>query len=59
MEKKIIPELNCCMSAYEACNNASAIIIATEWNEFRALNLSKINVCTLKPSWISMVKSVC
>ncbi len=29
-------------SAYEACDGVSAIIIGTEWNEFRALNFNKI-----------------
>tara|TARA_Y100000590_G_scaffold126365_2_gene144462 strand:+ start:432 stop:1736 length:1305 start_codon:yes stop_codon:yes gene_type:complete len=40
--KKILPELNCYSSAYEACKGAIALIIATEWNDFRALNLEKI-----------------
>ena len=30
-------------SAYETCQGASAIIIGTEWNEFRALNFEKIS----------------
>ena len=30
-------------SAYEACEGSSAIIIGTEWNEFRALNFEKIS----------------
>ena len=30
-------------SAYDACAGASAIIIGTEWNEFRALNFKKIS----------------
>ena len=30
-------------SAYEACNNADAIVIGTEWNEFRALNFYEIS----------------
>ncbi len=30
-------------SAYEACEGSSAIIIGTEWNEFRALNFKKIS----------------
>ena len=30
-------------SCYEACEEASAIIIGTEWNEFRALNFNKIS----------------
>ena len=31
-----------CDSAYEACAGVNAIIIGTEWNEFRALNFNKI-----------------
>ena len=34
--------LNYCISSYEACENVNSIIIATEWNEFRALNFKKI-----------------
>ena len=30
-------------SAFDACNNTNAIIIGTEWNEFRALNFSEIS----------------
>ena len=29
-------------SAYEACNKTDAIIVGTEWNEFRELNFSEI-----------------
>jgi UDPglucose 6-dehydrogenase len=29
-------------SAYEACEDTKAIIIGTEWNEFRALDFLKI-----------------
>ena len=35
-------ELILCKDAYEACENTKAIIIGTEWNEFRALNFNKI-----------------
>mgnify|MGYP001328848796 FL=1 len=40
--KSILKELILCNSAYEACESANCIIIATEWNEFRALDLNKI-----------------
>ena len=40
--KKAVSELACCNSAYEASKGTIALIIATEWNEFRALNLKKI-----------------
>ena len=35
-------ELQLCDSAYEACEETKAIIIGTEWNEFRALDFLKI-----------------
>ena len=38
--KKILPSINYCKSIEESCINANAIIIATEWNEFRALNFT-------------------
>ncbi len=40
--KKEYTELRYFESAYETCENAEAIIIGTEWNEFRALNFHKI-----------------
>ena len=40
--KKENTELNLCNIAYEACEDTKAIIIATEWNEFRALDFLKI-----------------
>ncbi len=40
--KKENPNLVYFNSAYEACEGVSAIIIGTEWNEFRALDFKKI-----------------
>jgi UDPglucose 6-dehydrogenase len=34
--------LNFFDSVYDACEGVNAIIIGTEWNEFRALNFTKI-----------------
>jgi len=31
-----------CNDEYEACNNADALIIITEWNQFRSLELNRI-----------------
>lgn len=38
--KKALPNLDCCNSIHEACSNVDAIVIATEWNEFRALDFT-------------------
>ncbi len=40
--KKENPYLILCDDAYQACEGSKAIIIGTEWNEFRALDLKKI-----------------
>ena len=38
-----------CNNAYDACVQSKGLIIATEWNEFRALDLSKIKSLLSKP----------
>lgn len=40
--KNVLPDFDYCNSAYEVCKGSRALIIATEWNEFRALDLNKI-----------------
>ena len=47
--KKEIRELEFCDNAYEACEQSNGLIIATEWNEFRALDLNKIKSLLVKP----------
>ncbi len=40
--KKVLPDLNYCNSVDEVCKGSSALIIATEWNEFKVFDLNKI-----------------
>ncbi|GAI14905.1 unnamed protein product [marine sediment metagenome] len=40
--KKILPDIIYCQDEYEAAKNSHALVILTEWNQFRNLNLSKI-----------------
>ncbi len=40
--KKIFDGVTWCDDAYETANGADALVIATEWNEFRALKLERI-----------------
>ena len=47
--KNELPSLNYCNSSYEACEKTNAIIIGTEWNEFRALNFKKIRDIVTSP----------
>ena len=39
---KIFPDIMYCHTAYDAVKNADAMIILTEWNEYRGLDLSEI-----------------
>jgi UDPglucose 6-dehydrogenase len=40
--KKEIPALMLCQSPYEAAENADALLLATEWNEFKSLEFKRI-----------------
>jgi UDPglucose 6-dehydrogenase len=40
--KKLMPDLEYCADAYETMQDADALLLLTEWNEFRALDLSRV-----------------
>jgi UDPglucose 6-dehydrogenase len=40
--KKMFPEFQYVDSPYEACENADAVVLLTEWNQYRALDLKKM-----------------
>jgi UDPglucose 6-dehydrogenase len=40
--KKLLPALRYCRSAYETMEGADALVLLTEWNEFRALDLARV-----------------
>jgi UDPglucose 6-dehydrogenase len=40
--KKLMPELEYCADAYETMQGADALVLVTEWNEFRALDLPRV-----------------
>jgi UDPglucose 6-dehydrogenase len=39
---RVVPELKACPDVYEACSGADALVIATEWNQFRMLDLARV-----------------
>ncbi len=39
---KVLPEIAYCNNAYEACSGADAVVIVTEWNQFRSLDLQRL-----------------
>ena len=47
--KKILSNLNYCQDEYETAQGSDALVIATEWNQFRNLDLSKIKKLLKSP----------
>ena len=47
--KKLLPDLVYCSDAYETMEGADALILVTEWNEFRALDLGRVGRCCAHP----------
>ena len=47
--KELIPDLMPCESAYEACTGADVLVIITEWNLFRMLDLARIRSLMARP----------
>ena len=47
--KPLLPEVIYCGSAYEAAEGAEAVVIATEWEQFRALDLERLRCVMVRP----------
>jgi len=47
--RKLLPELVCCPDAYAAIAGAEALVLLTEWNEFRALDLARVGRLLKQP----------
>ena len=45
--RKLLPNTIFCLDAYEAMTGASALVIVTEWNEFRLLDLKRAKALML------------
>jgi UDPglucose 6-dehydrogenase len=43
-----------CEDAYQTCQGADAVVIVTEWNEFRALNMQKIRAAMKSPVMVDL-----
>lgn len=51
---KLFPAFTFVESGYDACNKADAVILMTEWNEYRALDLEKILKLMKTPNFIDL-----
>ena len=47
--KPALPAVGYCGSAYEAATGADALVIATEWDQFRALDLGRLKGVMARP----------
>ena len=47
--KTMFENVTFCRDAYDAAKDADAVVIATEWNEFRALNLARLKSIVRQP----------
>ena len=52
--KKLMPELAYCRDAYQAMEGADALILLTEWNEFRGLDLARVKGLLASPLVIDL-----
>jgi UDPglucose 6-dehydrogenase len=52
--RKLMPDLTYCKDAYEAMTGADVLVILTEWNEFRSLNLRRMRESVRQPVVVDM-----
>jgi UDPglucose 6-dehydrogenase len=52
--RKAVPEPMYCSDAYEAIDGADALILATEWNQFRNLDMERIKARLKSPVFIDL-----
>ncbi|MGV8074881.1 MAG: UDP-glucose dehydrogenase family protein [Syntrophobacteraceae bacterium] len=51
---KELSDVTFCSSPYEACEGADAVVLMTEWNEYRALALDRIKALMKEPVFIDL-----
>ena len=51
---KVLGGVKFCSDAYEACENADAVVIVTEWNQFRMLELERVRGLLARPVMVDL-----
>jgi len=46
---RALPDITLCKNEYEACENADALVLMTEWNQFRMLDLARVRTLLREP----------
>ncbi|MEH6402770.1 MAG: UDP-glucose/GDP-mannose dehydrogenase family protein [Sneathiella sp.] len=52
--KELLPEVTFYENAYDTLEGADALVIITEWNEFRALDLNRVKAAMAKPVMVDL-----
>ncbi len=52
--RRMMPDLTYCNDAYEAASGADAVVIVTEWDAFRALDLPKLKAVMAAPVLVDL-----
>jgi UDPglucose 6-dehydrogenase len=52
--KEVLPEVEYCQDSYSTCDGSDALVLATEWNEFRALDLERVRNLLHQPIMIDL-----
>ncbi len=52
--RKLLPTVTLCANAYEAAASADALILMTEWNQFRNLDLERIKGSLKRPVFLDL-----
>lgn len=52
--KRLLPDVTFCSDAYHAAKNADAVVIVTEWNQFRNLDMKKIKSLLRRPFFFDL-----
>jgi UDPglucose 6-dehydrogenase len=52
--RKLMPDVTYCANSYETMDGADALVLVTEWNEFRALDLDRVKALLRSPTVIDL-----
>lgn len=52
--KQHLPDIHYCSNAYDCAHNADALVIITEWDQFRALDLTRIKDTMIQPVLVDL-----
>ncbi|HVH18239.1 MAG TPA: UDP-glucose/GDP-mannose dehydrogenase family protein [Myxococcota bacterium] len=47
--RKLLPEVVLCENAYDVCEGADVLVVLTEWNQFRMLDLARVKSLLRQP----------